>query len=63
MWHSAVTIAGQRYHRALRSTATYSSAVGPVTVAPCEPSAVPLELRAGIIEGHWTPRAAHQASA
>ena len=23
---------------------------------------VPLELRAGIIGGHWTPRAAHQAS-
>ena len=28
----AVTIAGQRYHRVLRSTATYTSAVGPVTV-------------------------------
>ena len=52
----------------LRSTATYTSAVGPVTVlrtlyrAGCEPAVVPLELRAGIIEGHWTPRAAHQAS-
>ena len=23
---------------------------------------VPLQLRAGIIGGHWTPRAAHQAS-
>ena len=30
--------------------------------AGCEPAVVPLELRAGIIEGHWTPRAAHQAS-
>ena len=64
----AVTIAGQRHHRVLRSTATYTSAVGPVTVlrtlyrAGCEPAVVPLELRAGIIEGHWTPRAAHQAS-
>ena len=59
----AVTIAGQRHHRVLRSTATYTSAVGPVTVlrtlyrAGCEPAVVPLELRAGIIEGHWTPRA------
>ena len=63
----AVTIAGQRHHRVLRSP-TYTSAVGPVTVlrtlyrAGCEPAVVPLELRAGIIEGHWTPRAAHQAS-
>ena len=64
----AVSIAGQRHHRVLRSTATYTSAVGPVTVlrtlyrAGCEQAVVPLELRAGIIEGHWTPRAAHQAS-
>ena len=64
----AVTIAGQRYHRVLRSTATYTSAVGPVTVlrtlyrAGCEQAVVPLELRADIIEGHWTPRAAHQAT-
>ena len=64
----AVTIAGQRHHRVLRSTATYTSAVGPVSVlrtlyrTGCEPAVVPLELRAGIIEGHWTPRAAHQAS-
>ena len=47
---------------------TYTSAVGPITVqrtlyrAGCEQAVVPLELRAGIIEGHWTPRAAHQAS-
>ena len=64
----AVTIAGQRHHRVLRSTATYTSAVGPVTVlrtlyrAGCEPAVVPLELRAGIIEGHWTPRAGWVAS-
>ena len=64
----AVTIAGQRHHRVLRSTATYTSAVGPITVARTlyrtgsEQAVVPLELRAGIIEGHWTPRAAHQAS-
>lgn len=64
----AVTIAGQRHHRVLRSPATYISAAGPITVVRTlyrighEPAVVPLELRAGIIEGHWTPRAAHQAS-
>ena len=64
----AVTIAGRRQHRVLRSTATYTSAVGPITVlrtlyrAGAEQAVVPLELRAGIIEGHWTPRAARQAS-
>ena len=63
-----VTIAGQRHHRVLRSSATYTSAVGPITVVRTlyrtgsEPAVVPLELQAGIIEGHWTPRAAHQAS-
>lgn len=30
--------------------------------AGCEQAVVPLELRAGIIGGHWTPLAAHQAS-
>ena len=64
----ALTIAGQRHHRVLRSPATYTSAAGPISVVRTlyrtgsEPAVVPLELRAGIIEGHWTPRAAHQAS-
>ena len=64
----AVTISGQRHQRVLRSPATYTSAAGPITVVRTlyrtgsEPAVVPLELRAGIIEGHWTPRAAHQAS-
>ena len=64
----ALTIAKQRYHRVLRATETYTSAVGPITVmrtlyrAGKEQAVVPLELRAGIIGGHWTPRAAHQAS-
>ena len=64
----AVSIGGQSHHRVLRCTATYTSAVGPITVlrtlyrAGKEPAVVPLELRAGIIDGHWTPRAAHQAS-
>jgi len=63
-----VVIAGRRHHRVLRSSETYTSAVGPVTVkrtlyrAGKGKSVVPLELRAGIIEGHWSPLAARQAS-
>ena len=59
---------GCRYRRVLRATETYTSAVGPITVertlyrVGTEPAVVPLELRAGIIGGHWTPLAAHQAS-
>jgi hypothetical protein len=63
-------IAGVRHHRVLRCATTYTSAVGPVRVerslyrqghgggrAVC-----PLDLRAGIIEGSWTPLAAKQAT-
>jgi hypothetical protein len=63
-------IDGERYHRVLRCATTYTSAVGPVRVerslyrpghgggrAVC-----PLDLRAGIIEGAWTPWAAKQAT-
>ncbi len=63
-----VSIEGRRHRRVLRATETYTSGVGPITVlrtlyrAGKEPAVVPLELRAGIIGGHWTPRAAHQAS-
>ena len=52
----------------LRSTETYLSGVGPITVqrtlyrAGSEPAVVALELRAGIVAGHWTPLAARQAS-
>src|SRR5262249_14602714 len=61
---------GERYHRVLRCATTYTSAAGPVRVerslyrqghgggrAVC-----PLDLRAGIIEGSWTPWAAKQAT-
>ena len=65
----AVNIAGQEYRRVLlRSRATYTSAVGPLIVertlyrAGKARAVVPLELRAGIIGGHWTPLAARQAS-
>ena len=64
----AVTIDGRRYQRVLRSPSTYLSAVGPISVertlyrAGNEPTVVALEVRAGIIGGHWTPLAARQAS-
>jgi hypothetical protein len=66
----ALEVDGERYHRVLRCATTYTSAVGPVRVerslyrqghgsgrAVC-----PLDLRAGIIEGSWTPWAAKQAT-
>jgi len=62
-----VVIEGRRHHRVLRSRETYTSAVGPVAVtrtlyrAGKGKSVVPMELRAGIVEGHWTPLAARQA--
>ncbi len=65
----AVEVDGERYHRVLRCATTYTSAVGPVRVERSlyrctrnEPALCPLELRAGIIEGAWTPWAAQQAT-
>jgi len=65
----AVEVAGERYHRVLRCATTYTSTVGPVRVerslyrgAPGTQALCPLELRAGIIEGAWTPWAAQQAT-
>src|ERR1700675_1777842 len=65
-----IEVAGERSHRVLRCETTYNSAVGPVRVerslyrqkhdgghAVC-----PLELRAGLLEGSWTPLAAQQAT-
>ena len=64
-----VEVDGERYHRVLRCETTYASAVGPVRVErslyrPPQggPTLCPLELRAGIIEGAWTPLAAKQAT-
>jgi len=63
-----VLIDGRKHRRVLRASETYTSAVGPVTVprtlyrAGRDKAVVPLELRAGIVEGHWTPLAARQAS-
>ena len=63
-----VSIDGRRHNQVLRASETYTSAVGPVTVtrtlyrAGKDKAVVPLELRAGIVEGHWTPLAARQGS-
>ena len=65
----AVEVDGARCHRVLRCETTYTSAAGPMRVErslyrhPHGGHAVcPLELRAGIIEGVWTPLAAKQAT-
>src|SRR5499425_1299105 len=65
----AIEVDGERCHRVLRCATTYTSAAGPVRgtrslyLPPHGGHAVcPLELRAGIIEGSWTPLAAQQAT-
>src|SRR5215831_15030102 len=64
-----VEVDGERYHQVLRCATTYTSAAGPVRVErslyrPSQGGSTlcPLELRAGIIEGAWTPLAAKQAT-
>ncbi|AMO58831.1 ISKra4 family transposase [Endozoicomonas montiporae CL-33] len=63
----AIEVSGVCYHRVLRSSETYQSAVGPVRVLRTlyrngkDHSIIPLELQAGIVEGYWTPKAAKQA--
>ena len=63
-----VEIDERRYHRVLDSTESYTTAVGSVkvrrTLYRCarERAVAPMELRAGIVEGHWTPLAARHAS-
>ncbi len=64
-----VEVDGERCQRVLRCATTYSSAVGPVRVTrslyrhPQGGAALcPLELRAGLIEGAWTPLAAKHAT-
>jgi len=60
-----VFIDAQRHQRVLSGWQTYTTAVGPVRVHRTlyrrtrdERSMVPMELRAGIVEGHWTALAA-----
>ena len=64
-----IEVEGERSHRVLRCATTSTSAAGPVRVTrslyrrPQSGHALcPLELRAGIIEGSWTPLAAKQAT-
>ena len=65
---ASVKIGERRYRRVLESTESYTTAVGTVkvrrTLYRCgrERAVVPMELRAGIVQGHWTPLAARQAS-
>lgn len=62
----AIAVRGVPYRQVLTSNETYQSAAGPVRVerrlyraaGHNARSVCPLELRAGVIAGHWTPRAA-----
>jgi len=65
-----IEIEGEPHRRVLRCEETYFSPAGPVRVerslyatrtSPGERASCPLELRAGMVEGKWTPRAAKQA--
>lgn len=65
-----IEVEGVKYRPTLSSTETYLTAAGEVTVSrnlysPSgrgNKSICPLELRAGIIGGYWTPRAARQGA-
>ena len=65
-----IEVGGVTYRPTLTSSETYLSAAGPVKVTRnlyrpsgrSSKSICPLELRAGIIQGHFTPRAARQAA-
>ena len=62
-----IKVNGTCYHRVLRSSETYQTVAGSINVPRTlyrngqDRCIVPLELRAGIVEGYWTPRAAKQA--
>jgi hypothetical protein len=66
----AVTIEGEVYRQVVRCEEGYVSAAGPVRVmrglyrrlGEGERTLCPLELRAGMVEGRWTPLAARQAA-
>jgi hypothetical protein len=66
----AVTIEGELYRQVVRCEESYVSAAGPVRVMRSlyrrggegERTVCPLELRAGMVEGRWTPLAARQAA-
>ena len=66
----AVTIEGELYRQVVRCEESYVSAAGSVRVMRSlyrrlgegERTPCPLELRAGMVEGRWTPLAARQAA-
>jgi hypothetical protein len=66
-----IMVEGTAYRRVLRAEETYMTAAGPVRVErtlykdrtdDSEHALVPMELRAGIVGGFWTPMAARQAA-
>jgi hypothetical protein len=65
-----IEVGGVSYQPVLQATETYLSSAGPVAVErhlyrPAGRNAksiCPLELRAGLIRGYWTPRAARQGA-
>lgn len=63
-----VVIDGRRHHCVFEGPKRYMTAAGPVSVkrrlyrCSADRAVVPVELRAGIIDGYWTPLAARQAS-
>jgi hypothetical protein len=65
-----IEVGGVRYQPVLQAAATYLSSAGPVRVErhlyrPAgrnTKSICPLELRAGLINGYWTPRAARHGA-
>jgi len=65
-----VEIAGVAHRQVLRCEETYFASAGPVRVTrslystrqPGERAVCPLELRAGLVDGRWTPLAAQQAA-
>lgn len=65
-----IEVEGVTYRQVLTSSETYLSAAGPITVKrhlyrPAgrgSRSVCPLEWRAGVMDGYWTPRAARQGA-
>lgn len=66
-----ILVEGTGYRRVLRAEETYMTAAGPVRVErtlykdrtdEAERALVPMELKAGIVGGFWTPMAARQAA-
>ncbi len=63
-----VLIDGVKHYRVLHSVGNYTSAAGPISVTRTlyrsgrDKAVVPMEFRAGIVDGHWTPRAAKQGA-